>query len=195
MQETRNHIKNNITLALSLDKGSLIDFETTGLPNDEEGDHEIITLGYFHRNNVVITQRKCADKLPFYVEITKIIDKLPRPFYSYNTSFERTIMRLELDMNVPQSDFVDIMKPWKDKAARKAMKWPSLDELISEPEDYFRELKVSGESVPKMWRIYRKSNFKFEQPVLRIMDHCFSDILRESILLLRYQPRQIITAG
>src|SRR5487761_1785516 len=112
LQETRNHIRNSIALALALEAGTLIDFETTGFPWDDQSDHEIVTLGYFHGNNVVITQRKTKDKQPFYIDIKRILDKLPRPFYSYNTSFETAVLATELDMHLPRSDFVDIMKPW-----------------------------------------------------------------------------------
>lgn len=190
MQETRNHIQNRIALALALEKGSLIDFETTGFPWDRNGDHEIVTLGYFSGNNVVITQRKTKDKLPYYVEISKIIAKLPRPFYAYNANFEKQMMQAELDMVLPEDGIIDIMKPWMDKAQSKGLKWPKLDELISEPEDYFKDRKVSGKDVPKFWRIYLKTGI--ESALLRIMEHCFSDILRESILMLRYQPRHVV---
>lgn len=133
MKETRNHIKNILTLPLSLQNGSLIDFETTGFPWDDSC--EIVTLGYFSGNNVVITQRKSKDKIPFYEEIAKILDGLLRPFYSYNTSFEKSVMKALLGMNIGSDSFVDIMEPWKMKATGKGMKWPKLDELISEPED------------------------------------------------------------
>ena len=167
----------------------MIYFRQHGLPSDR-ANSRIITLGLSQKTMSSITQRKCANKLPFYSEIMKILGTLPKPFYSYNISFERNN---EIGTGIIcLSDFVDLMDLWKEKAESKGMQWPSLDDLVSEPEDYFHEFKTTGENVPRAWKRYVRSGFKFEAPVRGIMDHCFSDILRESILLLRYQPRQIV---
>jgi hypothetical protein len=34
----------------------------------------------------------------------------------------------------------------------RGLKWPKLDELVSEPEEYFGEARVSGRDVPAIWR-------------------------------------------
>ena len=183
LTETKNHIRTTITLAIGLEKGSLIDFETTGIPwRDKE--HEVVTLGYFHGNKLVIVQRKSKEKSLFYREIREILERLPRPFYSYNSRFEKEIMEKELGLKVRESDFVDLMGPWKEKADFKGIKWPKLDDLISEPEDYFEESKISGKDVPGLWKAYLSGGT--EKLLKMIMEHCLSDILREMILLIRY---------
>jgi hypothetical protein len=69
--ETKNHIKDQVVLALGIEKGSLIDLETSGLLKDPE--HEIICFGYIASNKLVILMRKTKEKEPFYNEIRKII--------------------------------------------------------------------------------------------------------------------------
>ena len=185
LKETKNHIKSTMTLALGVDPGSLIDFETTGRPRIDN-EHEVITLGYFHGNEIVVIQRKTPEKIQFYAEIREILKGLPRPFYSYNSEFEMNIMTDELGMDVGPSDFVDIMRPWRTKAEKARLKWPKLDDLISEPEDYFKDNKISGKDVPGLWKAYLAGG---TDVLLRmIMEHSLSDMLRETVLLIRYEP-------
>jgi len=183
IRKTRNHIKMSTSLALKIEDGSLIDFETTGVPRRDK-EHEVITLGYLVDNKLVIIQRRTKGKKPFYREIIPILQKLPRPFYSYNSKFEKDIMNIELGIKVTDEDFIDLMKPWKEKANKKGLKWPKLDELITEPEEYFGEYKISGKDVPGLWKAFLAG--ASESLLNMIMEHCLSDILREMILLIRY---------
>lgn len=185
LRETKNHIKTTITLAISVRKGTIVDFETTGRPGIE-ATHEVITLGYLHGGKLVVIQRKTKEKAPFYEEFRGIFRRLPRPFYAYNAKFERELLNLELGIKVGDEALVDLMKPWRQKAEQRQKKWPKLDELISEPEDYFKEDKVRGEDIPGLWRIYLET--RDEKHLKTIMGHCLSDVLRSAILLLRYQP-------
>lgn len=75
-----------------------------------------MTLGYFCENKAVIIQRKSRDKRPFYNEIIPVIRELPRPFYAYNATFERDIMKREFGLGVTDDDFVDLMHGWRNKA-------------------------------------------------------------------------------
>ena len=184
--ESNDHIMSTITLVIGIRGGSLIDFETTGRPK-RDGEHEVVTLGYMEGNKISITQRKTKDKSQFYKEIKGILEGLSKPYFSYNADFEREIMETELRLSVKPQDFVDIMQPWKVKAERRGLKWPKLDELISEPEDYFKEHKISGKDVPSIWKAYLMTG---DEKILKIiMEHCLSDILREAILL--YQGMNI----
>lgn len=185
IKETRNHIKSTMTLALAVEKGSLIDFETTGRPRIDS-EHEVITLGYFQGHELVVIQRKTEEKGQFYQEVKGTLERLPRPFYAYNADFETSVMQDELGMKVAKTDFVDIMHPWKVKADRFGLKWPKLDELISEPEDYFKDNKISGKDVPGLWKAYLAGGT--ETLPRMIMEHSLSDLLRETILLIRYEP-------
>ena len=178
--ESKDHIMSTITLAVAIERGSLIDFETTGRPK-RDGEHEVVTLGYMEGNKISITQRKTKDKSQFYKETKNILEGLSKPYFSYNADFEREIMETELGLSVKPQDFVDIMQPWKVKADGRGFKWPKLDELISEPEDYFKEHKISGKDVPSIWKAYLTTG---DEKILEIiMEHCLSDILREAILL------------
>ena len=88
-------------------------------------------------------------------------------------------------MQLQDSEFVDIFGPWKKKAERLGMKWPRLGELISEPEDHFHTRKTSGGQVPALWKRYLAEPGSEWIPD-SIRDHCLSDILRETTLLLGY---------
>lgn len=177
-----------IDMALGVNVGSLIDFETTGVPW-KHPEHEVVTLGYLVKDKLRIVQRKNREKESFYGEIRKIIHDLPRPIYAYNTDFEKSIINIELSIAAKDNEFIDLMKPWREKASRSGLKWPKLDELISEPEDYFRNRKITGRDVPIMWKEYLETGSDIL--LNRIMSHCLSDMLREIVLLVRYGPRAL----
>ena len=125
-------VKTSKTVALAMQNGTLVDFETTGIPGKTRT-CEVLTLGYFSENKVVIVQRKSKEKRPFYSEIIKTLGNLPRPFYAYNASFERDIMKTELEIAVTDNDFVDLMHGWRAKAEDAGTKWPGVSDLMSEP--------------------------------------------------------------
>jgi uncharacterized protein YprB with RNaseH-like and TPR domain len=185
LRESKNHIKTTVTLAISVHNGTVIDFETTGIPGKDK-DHEAITLGYLHGSELVIIQRKTKEKALFYEELREMLQGLPRPFYAYNAKFERSMMEVELGVRVDDQAFVDLMHPWSQKADQHGLKWPKLDELMSEPGGYFKENKVSGKDIPGLWKAYIDTGD--ESKLQTIMQHCLSDVLRAAILLIRYQP-------
>lgn len=165
-------------------RGSLIDFETTGIPRRDQS-HEIVTLGILQSDTVTICQRASSDRNSFYEHVREVLKGLPRPLYSYNADFEKLVIRAELGLEVQDAEFVDLMAPWKRKAENLGLKWPRLGELVSEPEDYFQAEKVSGKDIPALWKEFIFSPGT-EEPLEKIMEHCFSDIIREATLLLRY---------
>jgi len=180
-----DHIKTTIQLALAVERGTLIDFETTGIPG-RTPTHEVVTLGYIRGNTLEVIQRKSVDPKPFYEELRALLTSLSKPFYSYSSGFEREIMRTELGLDVGEGDLIDIMQPWKEKADDIGIKWPRLDELISEPNDYYLADKVSGKDVPRLWNGYLRTGA--ELYLTPIMEHCLSDILRETMLMVWYRP-------
>lgn len=168
----------SLELLIGIPKGSLIDFETTGLNPHQS---EIVTFGYIMGSSLKIIQRKDGSEENFLKLISYDLGKLPQPFYAYNAKFERDFImaRFEIDAR-----FVDLMDPWKRKAAEKSIKWPKLGELISEPEEYFGERIIKGEDVPELWNKYlRTKNFEHLEPIIR---HNKIDLLRELVLLIHY---------
>lgn len=113
---------------------------------------------------------------------------LPRAFYYCNSVFKKDVLHLELGIEAKDEDFVEMMGPWKRKAYTKWLKWHKLDELISVPESYFGEDRVTGKDVPGVWKAYLAGGT--ETPLKMIMEHYLSYILREAILLIRCQPSQ-----
>lgn len=189
-------------LLVGVPKGSLIDLETTGL--DALG-NELVTFGYIWGNTLRIIQRKCEEsELVFVKRVKPILEKLPQPFYAYNTDFERDFIKTKFGIT---AEFVDLMEPWKRKAektpchqcggkgmvsgricdhcfGRGRLKWPKLGELISEPGKYFGEKVIQGGDVPEFWDKYRKTrDFKYLLPIIQ---HCQIDLLRGLILLIHF---------
>jgi hypothetical protein len=184
LEEIVSRVSVEVSISLGVDSGCLIDFETTGIPGQDE-DVEVVTLGYYFSNRIRILQRLCRDKRPFYRELGKVIDGLPRPFYAYNADFERQIITGVLGADANEWDFVDIYSPWKLKAEQQGIHRPRLDNLMPEPEDFFygRD-KVRGSDVPRLWRTYLATGEVFS--LRRIMEHCYSDVTREIVLYCRY---------
>ena len=182
------HVTATLNMALGVNVRSMKDFETTGV-SMKHPEHEVVTLGYPVKDKLRIVRRKSREKDSFYGEIRKIVHDLPRPIYAYNTDFEKLIINIELSIAAKDNVFIAIMKPWREKASRSGIKWPKLEELISEPEDYFRERKITGRDVPILWKEYLETGS--DNVLGRIMSHCLSDMLREIVLLVRYRPRAL----
>ena len=180
LTQTSNHIKNQVSLALAIEKGSLMDFETTGLLKDKE--HEIICFGYITRNELIILGRKIKEKEPFYSEIRGVIRKLPKPFYAYNVGFEKGIIEVELRINLKPNNFIDLQTPWRSRAGAKGLKWPRLDDLISESGEHLEGIQIGGKDIPGLWKAFLSGGS--ENLLKLIMQHNLSDLLRETMLLL-----------
>jgi uncharacterized protein YprB with RNaseH-like and TPR domain len=179
--ETKNHIKNQVMLALSIEKGTLIDLETSGIPG-KDLEHEITCLGYITSNNLVILVRKSQNKELFYREIRPIVKKLPKPFYGFKVDFEKKVIERELEIILKEDELIDLQQPYKIKANSLGLKWPKLDELISEPEKYFGDMQVRGKDCPGLWKGYLATGN--ENLLKMIMQHNLSDLLRETMLML-----------
>jgi hypothetical protein len=93
-------------------------------------------------------------------------------------------MRLELGIEVVESQFVDLMLPWRQTAEEHGKKWPRLGELISEPQEYFGNRNVSGGDVPELWHQF--TNGGGDGILATIAEHCVSDVIREATLLFHY---------
>jgi uncharacterized protein YprB with RNaseH-like and TPR domain len=169
-------------LIVGIPQGTLIDIETTGL--DERRD-EIIVFGYIERNNLRIICRRSIEEKPFITELVDLVPKLSTPFYAYNSSFEEKFLRVK-GIRIKA---IDLFRPWKEKAERSGLKWPKLDELFSQPEQYFREPIISGKDVPLLWRRYLETGD--ERNLQRIIWHNEADLLREMYLLVHYPTGEL----
>jgi len=168
----------NRELMVSILQGTLVDIETTGLDSSYD---EIVVFGYIQGSRLEIICRTSRKEEPFIAEITKLVPKLPPPFYAYNLSFEKEFLRAK-GMNI---EGIDLFKPWREKAEGFHLKWPKLDELFSHAEYYFNEPVISGKDVPMLWEAYLRTGDKdYLQQIIR---HNESDLLRELYLLVYYR--------
>lgn len=164
-------------LLVGVTEGAIIDIETTGTGADDE----ILTLGYVSSDTMSILQRTSRKPDPFYAEVKEALQTLPTPIYAYNIRFEREFIKRELGIQIAGKD---LMEPWRALARTCGVKWPKLDELVSEPEEYFDVMRFSGGDVPGLWKKYLTTmDPKFLEV---IMEHNRSDLLRELYLLVQY---------
>jgi len=173
-----NSVSARMDLLVGIPKGTLIDIETTGL---DPMKHEIITVGSISGTRLSVIQRKVKDKKPFYKEVKSALRRLPRPFYAYNSEFEEGFLKAQLGMRLKMKD---LMKPWREMANHRAIKWPKLDELVSEPEMYFDTTRVSARDIPSLWDAYLSN--RDEKLIELPLRHNRADLLRELYLLVQY---------
>ena len=114
--------------------GTIIDIETTGFFDDQYADsrryknHELTIFGFIYRHGLQIF---CAEGKKSINELneraTKIIDSLERPFYAFNTDFERGVLFYELGKEI---DFDrELQEGHESKAkARSYLSIPNYDD-------------------------------------------------------------------
>jgi len=164
-------------LPVGVSKGSLIDFETTGL---DPKTSDVVTLGYVVGSTMRILQRR--DRTPLFdKKVKEVLESLPEPIFAYNSSFEEKFAREKYGIN---RRFGDIMAPWKRRADNEGLKWPKLEELLPDPETYFGDEITSGAQVPRIWANYLATGN--EDLLDQIVRHNEIDLLRELMLLVRY---------
>jgi|GEM_PF-475027 uncharacterized protein YprB with RNaseH-like and TPR domain len=172
-----------LELYLEMNKGTLLDLETTGIPN-KNSEHEIICFGYTVSNKLNILCRKSKNKILHYEEISPLVKKLAKPFYAFNAIFEKEILEKELGVILGENEFIDLFQPFKFKATSLGLKWPRLDDLVSLPEKYFGETQISGKDCPELWKMYL--DIGDENLLKMIIKHNLTDLLREVNLLMLY---------
>jgi uncharacterized protein YprB with RNaseH-like and TPR domain len=169
-------------LFIGIPKGSLLDFETTGI---EPYQSEIITFGFVTEAKLRVIQRTDETEKEFINCISSELKALSQPFYAYNSDFEKKYINYKFNF---RPEFVDLMEPWRKKATNSKIKWPKLGELITEPEEYFGEKIIDGKACPTIWECYRKT--KDRKYLDLIMRHNQIDLLRELVLLIHYPIEQ-----
>ena len=159
-----------------LDKGSIIDCETTGL-NPEADD--IVTLGILKKDRAVIHQLTTAAYPLFKAYSQTKANRTPLPRYGYNTRFE--------------SSFLNIKEGWHDltqHAERRGYDWHNSDyppyyrmHLDECTYSVFKEPNIKGANVPPTWQEWL--NTHKPQTLFKIVGHNLSDLLRTRQLIDR----------
>jgi uncharacterized protein YprB with RNaseH-like and TPR domain len=174
----KNPIESGIELSVAVHNGTVMDIETTGLDGRSD---EIVTFGFMSDSSLVVLQRKTKEKGRFYERLKEVLEKTPRPLYAYNASFERGFISGQLGLDL---EMLDLFEPWAKKAQAGRKKWPKLEELVSEPEQYFGERTICGRDVPILWQMFLKDGDKGH--LQKIIRHNQSDVLRSVFLLVCY---------
>jgi len=145
--------------------GTLIDLETTGLPNQQNS--EVVTLGIVSGNELKIVQRTVEEN--FEAHVRELIRGLPRPFYAFNKVFEEQMLGIEIDRELQAEEF---------EKKREAIKIMGLH-------DPFDGL---GYKVVDAWNNYITSHDKHH--LCLIMNHNEACLLLETCLaIVRWRRR------
>jgi len=139
-------------------KGTVIDIETTGLP--QEG-AEIITLGAVSGNQLQILQRSVEKN--FAARIKRVISRLPRPYYAFNKGFEEAMLGVGIDGELQSERY--------EKKSQAI--------AVAKLHDPFNG---NGFDVIATWRKYKETGDA--RYLALIMDHNESDLLLETCLLI-----------
>lgn len=177
VKETEDYVICYDELPCSIDRGCIIDIETTGMDHEKD---EIITFGMIERNELRVIQRKSKDPTAFYAYLSEnVLPRLPLPVYAYNSEFEKRFLSKQLGF---EAIFVDLMEPWRVKADEIEFKYPTLDELIPAPEAYIGERRTTAVDVVFLWRKYlREANVRDLTTIIR---HNQIDLLQAMAALM-----------
>ena len=167
-------------LPVALVEGAIINLETTGLDSDTE---DIIAFGFLERNIMIVVQRIEANRAEFYDIIKEKLSDLARPIYACDARFHEAFLLAKLHMPI---ELIDILEPWRDRARAKGMRYPSLDDLISVPRQYFAEIVVPDRQVRFLWASYIKTQDK--RKFLPIVRHCMED-LRQALYVMTFMEK------
>ncbi len=158
-------------------EGTIIDIETTGFFDNQYPDSrrykeiQLVIFGFINRYTLQILCAKGMKALNELRERTeKIIDSLERPFYAYNTEFERSVLFYELGKEI---DFDrELQEGRESKAnARSYLDIPNYDDPFYD----------NGYLCMKAWR-----NEEFD----RAIAHNRACLLKERDILLKRGFRQ-----
>jgi len=139
-------------------KGTVLDTETTGLPNENA---EVITLGIVTENQLSIFQRTNEDRQP--IEWPRFLKDLQRPFYAFNKQFEERMLRITVDRELQLEKYEK-----KKEAIRIAG--------LTDP------FNGDGVHAPRAWQLYLQSGDPIH--LGHIMDHNEADLIQEVCLAI-----------
>jgi len=160
----------------ALEKGCIIDIETTGL---DPAYDKIITLGILKRDIAQIHQLTIPAYNTFKLFCLRKTEKTPKPRYAYAAHFEQ--------------EFLGHFKDWRDLTQyveRRGYEWDNpeydpyyrlrLDECTLTP---FQEPDIQGREAPAYWETWLQQ----QKPKIlyAITYHCLCDLLRARQLIGR----------
>ncbi len=164
-----------LVLPVYILEGTIIDIETDGL----EIENEIIVFGYVSENSLVSVARTIqADYNLFLKQIYKKLKILKKPFYGYNTKFEKKFLGYD---NI----WIDLMGIHRQLSEINKVKEPKLKEVS--PAAYLNyynlsNLDISNKEVPEYWKKYILE--RDESILASIIRHNVIDLFSELNLLL-----------
>jgi len=164
-----------------MEKGAIIDIETTGL-NPGKGNiyipqSHIITLGIYQQELTRIYQLTKRNYVGFLQVCRKIVEKTPKPRYAYAAHFEQSFLGVIdgwQDLTRYREVEYDEWQPWRSPRY-------SLVDVTRNPCDNREDWDIDSNEVPATWEKWLQTG----NPLLlaEISYHCLVDLLRERQLV------------
>lgn len=164
-------------LQAALVRGTIINLETTGL--DVERD-EVIAFGFLEGSTTTVILRIEAELTEFYRVVGEKLSSLTHPIYVWDIHFHESFLLAKLRTPL---DLIDIFEPWRERARKKGLSYPTLDKLVSVPREYLGEEVVSEQRVHSLWKNYVRYHDK--RSLMPIVRHCYED-LRQALYILTF---------
>jgi len=156
-----------------LDKGSILDIETTGI--DPLSD-KIITLGIIRKNFLLIYQLIKEDSYWRFLQLCKrIAKKQPTPRYAYSSHFEADFLNLKDDKWLDLTQYFEVDYDYENPFRRYSLIDVTRHPFPNEPID------IDGSQIPTEWQEYLKTKNKIH--LTNITYHSACDLLRTKQLV------------
>jgi len=164
-----------------LEKGCIVDIETTGL-NPGKGDYytpasSVVTLGVYQGDLIRIYQLAKPNYIKFLAICRKIIERSPTPRYAYAAHFEQS--------------FLGVFNGWQDLTRYREVEpdgWEPyrnyryrLVDVTRNPCPTREDWDIDGEEVPARWSQWLTG--RQIRDLAEISYHCYIDLLRERQLV------------
>lgn len=164
-----------------LNRGSIIDIETTGL-NPEPGDYynpqsHTISLGIYSGHLIRIYQLAKPDYERFRILARRIARKTPQPRYAYAAHFEQSFLGIPEgwhDLTRYREPYYNDWENWHNYRYRLA-------DVTQGPYEKPEDLDIDSSDVPQTWENWLRT--KDWRQLAEISWHNYCDLLRERQLV------------
>jgi len=170
----------------SLDKGTIIDIETTGL-NPGKGNlyipaSHIITLGIYQGDLIRIYQLTKRNYVGFLNICRKIVEKTPKPRYAYAAHFEQSFLGVIDGWHDLTQYYYDRQSDWYGTDDfEPPYRRQRLADVTRNPSENREDWDIDGSEIPATWEKWLQTRNSLT--LAEIPYHCYIDMLRERQLI------------
>jgi len=169
----------------SLEKGAIIDIETTGL-NPSKGNiyipaSHIVTLGIYQGDLIRIYQLTKPNYVGFLNVCRRIVEKTPKPRYAYVAHFEQSFLGVIDGWHDLTQYYYDRQYDFYGTDDFEAVRRQRLVDATRNPCPTREDWDIDGSEVPARWSQWLTG--RQIRDLAEISYHCYIDLLRERQLV------------